>query len=107
MINLRTADQQIQKLFVYFQDISILPFRNIMYNENQLKVFVNHCKRNLYPKIFIDATGLPVSSKHLSKKMVYYYAMIIHHEAQGSITICEMLISDQTTPNLTYCFLNG
>ena len=37
--------------------------------------------------------------------MIYYYAMIIHHEAQGPIPICEMLTSDQTTPNLTYCFL--
>ena len=105
MINLRTADQQSQHVIGYIQDISILPFRTIMYSESQISLFVNHCKKNVYPKIFIDATGSLVSSKNLSEKMIYYYAMIIHHETQGPIPVCEMLTSDQTTPNLTYFFI--
>ena len=68
-------------------------------------MFVNHCKKNVYPNIFIDATCSLVSSKNLSEKIIYYYAMIIHHETQGPIPFCEMLTSDQTTPNLTYFFI--
>ena len=33
--------------------------------------------------------------------------MMVHHESQGPIPICEMLTSDQTTPNLTNFSLNG
>ena len=102
MINLKTADQRSRHIFGYIQDFSILPFRTIMYSESQLNVFVNYCKKTVYPKIFIDATGSLVSSKNLSEKMIYYYAMIIHHETQGPIPVCEMLTSDQTTLNLTY-----
>ena len=36
--------------------------------------------------------------------MIYYYAIIIHHEGHGPIPVCEMLTSDQTTPNLIYFF---
>ena len=105
MINLRTADQQSQHVIGYIQDISILPFRTIMYSDSQINMFVNHCKKNVYPKIFINETGSLVSSKNLSEKNIYYCAMTMHHETQGPIPVCEMLTSDQTTPNLTYFFI--
>ena len=104
MVTLKTADLQSLHIFGYIQDISILPFRTIMYTESQLNVLVTYCKKNKFPKIYIDATGSLVTPKKLSEKRIYYYAIIIYHEVHGPIPVCEMLTSDQTTPNLTYFF---
>ena len=94
-VNVITSCNLIHKKTEVLYSINLSGEKTLQVAKSIADVGVENYHYQLFERIFIDATGSLVSSKNLSEKMIYYYAMIIHHEIQG----CEMLTSDQTIPN--------